>query len=277
MPEFLAISVGYRLARRSLCRAHGEVPRKPMETSMNRLTATLLSSAIIGGIAVAAHAQARPPLSPPGFSSNFDPAQLPETKGKVAQYTLTPRGDVDGLILEDGTEVQVSPRLSSALVYTVRPGDSVSIRGLRAKATPMVDAVTVTNDASGAVVGGTQPFGRQDVTGKVKATLHTPRGDIGGALLEDGTVVRLPPPEAQRLASLLAPGQTLVVRGFGVVNPLGHVVVAREIGASADKLTPIAGPRMHGWQGHDQHGPRGPRPGGAPGEAPAPGTMPPHH
>jgi hypothetical protein len=37
----------------------------------------------------------------------WDASQLPETKGIVKQYTLTPRGDVDGLILNDGTEVKL--------------------------------------------------------------------------------------------------------------------------------------------------------------------------
>ena len=41
--------------------------------------------------------------------SLWDSTQLPETRGVVKQYTLTPRGDVDGLILNDGTEVTLPP------------------------------------------------------------------------------------------------------------------------------------------------------------------------
>jgi hypothetical protein len=33
-----------------------------------------------------------------------DPDQFPAVHGKVAQYSLTPRGEVDGLILDDGTQ-----------------------------------------------------------------------------------------------------------------------------------------------------------------------------
>ena len=32
-----------------------------------------------------------------------DPDQFPAIQGKVSQYSLTPRGEVDGLILDDGT------------------------------------------------------------------------------------------------------------------------------------------------------------------------------
>src|ERR1700730_17525018 len=70
----------------------------------------------------------------------WDPSHLPETKGAVKQYTLTPRGDVDGLILDDGTEVKLPPHLSSQVVYAIRPGDAVTIRGLRARILPLVDA-----------------------------------------------------------------------------------------------------------------------------------------
>jgi len=62
--------------------------------------------------------------------SPWDASQLPETRGIIKQYTLTPRGDVDGLILNDGTEVTLPPHLTSQIVFAVRPGDAVTIRGL---------------------------------------------------------------------------------------------------------------------------------------------------
>ena len=44
------------------------------------------------------------------------PGEPTEVKGTVAQYSLTPRGAVDGLILLDGTEVLVPPHLTTQLV-----------------------------------------------------------------------------------------------------------------------------------------------------------------
>ena len=67
-------------------------------------------------------------------AATWDTSQLPETRGTVKQYTLTPRGDVDGLILNDGTEVKLPPHLTAQVVFAIRPGDEVSIRGLRARA-----------------------------------------------------------------------------------------------------------------------------------------------
>ena len=79
-----------------------------MQNDCSILIAALLATITLG-TAVAVYAQTT------GYV--WDPSQLPETKGTVKQYTLTPRGDVDGLILNDGTEVKLPPHLSSQVVY----------------------------------------------------------------------------------------------------------------------------------------------------------------
>ena len=209
----------------------------------------------------------------------YDPAQLPEVKGKVAQYLLTPHGVVDGFILADGTEVHLAPHLSTQLVFSVKPGDAVTIHGLKAKAAPLVLAASVTNDATGATVLGTAhgphaALAQIETTGRVKAQLHTPHGDVDGVLLDDGTIVRLPPPEAEKHAALLADGQTVFVRGFGYAGPLGKVVAAQALGADKDHTQPVAGPRPPGPGEHEhehewEHGRGGPG-GHGPDAPPAP-------
>lgn len=235
--------------------------------------ATLIAG--IGAGSIAALAQTSP----------YDAAQLPQTKGKVAQYLLNPMGMVDGLLLADGTEVQTSPRASTELVFAVRPGDAVTIHGLKARATPMVAAASVTNDATGATVqigaeprmrearmggehgkmhdrhmggqmGGMMELTQLDVTGVVKAVLHTPRGDAGGVVLADGTQIRLPPPEAKRLGDQLAVGKSIAVKGPGSKTLLGTVLIARQIGPDAQHLTDVQVP--HGRMG--DHRPAAPAP-----------------
>jgi hypothetical protein len=211
-------------------------------------------------------------------AATYDPSQLPAIQGKVADYSLTPRGDVDGLILADGTEVHLPPHLGTQLVYAVKPGDAVTIRGLKARAIPMVQAMSVKNDATGSTVTDNGAGGRHgerdaqqalSVTGRIKAQLHGPRGDLNGALLEDGTIVRLPPPEAQRQASTLAAGAPLTVQGDGFEGPLGRVIEARSVGPDATHLAQVAAPP------HPGHGHRPPPPGG-PGIAPSgPDALPP--
>jgi hypothetical protein len=221
---------------------------------VSHFRASLLTATVLLGLGGIAFAQ-RGPGGP-----IYDPVQLPETKGKVAQYSLTPRGDVDGLILADGTEVHTPPRLETQLVFAVHPGDSVTIHGLKARAVPMIAAMSVTNDASGVTVMGGPPMAMgtetSDVSGKVKAQLHAARGQLDGVLLEDGTIVRLPPPEARRLADTLAVGKPLFVRGIVVQSALGRVVAARELGTDQANLTAIAAPHF-GMGEHGMHGEHG--------------------
>lgn len=230
-----------------------------MRTRHILLAATLLAGGV--GAAVAQNA------------ATYDPNQLPAIQGKVAEYSLTSRGDVDGLILADGTEVHTPPHLGTQLVYAVKPGDAVTIRGLKARAIAMVQAMSVKNDATGATVTDTSAGGPPrprdaqqtlSATGRIKAQLHGPRGDLNGALLEDGTIIRLPPPEAQRLAPTLTVGAPVTVQGNGFEGPLGRVIEARSIGPDASHLTQVATPPQR--PGH-----RPPPPGGPDAPPPPPG------
>ena len=205
----------------------------------------LAAALLAGGVGAAVARNATP------NAATYDPNQLPAIQGKVAEYSLTPRGDVDGLILADGTEIHLPPYLGTQLVYAVKPGDTVTVHGLRARAIPMVQAASVKNDATGNTVidsGAGGPPGPPDAqqplsaTGRIKAPLHGPRGDLNGALLEDGTIIRLPPPEVPRLASLLTAGASVTVRGEGVEGPLGRVIEARSIGPDAGHLSQVAAP-----------------------------------
>ncbi len=258
-------------------------------------TALLAATLIAGGGAGLAAAQSG--------GSVYDASQLPSIKGKVAQYDLTPRGDVDGLILEDGTEVHFPPHLGTEIVAVVKPGDAVTVHGLKARALPLVQAMSVTADASGKTVqdnglpggpmggpmmGGSMMGGhgphhghppgpmmgegqKMTAQGTVKAQLHGPRGELNGVLLNDGTIVKLPPPEATRLGDEIKTGQTIYVEGNGFKNVLGTLVMARQIGPSADRLTEVKGPPMHWMHGH--HGSGGEQ--GEHGEPGGPDAAPP--
>jgi hypothetical protein len=178
-------------------------------------------------------------------------------RGEVQQFTLTPRGDIDGLILTDGTEVKTPPHLSTAMAFSIKPGDTVTIHGLHAAALPLMQAVSITDDATGRTVVDAEPprpgggagagpggstAGLTEIEGRVRITLHGPRGDVNGALLQDGTVLRLPPPEADRFAALLQPDRNLVAEGILLANPLGKVLEVRRIGASRDQLNEVQAP-----------------------------------
>src|SRR5262249_25493868 len=120
------------------------------------------SALLIGCAAVAlsarAPAQNASPPAPP-----YDPQQLPAEHGQLQQFTLTPRGDIDGMILTDGTEVNTPPHLSTEIAYSIKPGDTLIIHGLHAAALPLVQAVSISEAAPGRTViddGPPPPRGR---------------------------------------------------------------------------------------------------------------------
>ena len=176
--------------------------------------------------------------------------QLPVFNGKVAVYSLTARDEVDGLILEDGTEVRISPRLSSELTFAVKPGDAVTVHGLKANAAPLVQALSIANDASGAKITDTfQPTaepGRPVYTpprmfearGKIKMPLHAADGRVDGVLLEDGTIIRLAAGYTPPSADCLAAGKDIVATGTGISGVLGRVMETRSLALDTNTGAP---------------------------------------
>jgi hypothetical protein len=88
------------------------------------------------------------------------------------------------------------------------------------------------------------------VQGRVREPLYGPRGDINGALLDDGTQIHLPPDQASSLGQDLQAGRMLIAQGYGVAGAYGRSVDAQQIGENATQLVQV---------GPGPLGPRGPR------------------
>jgi hypothetical protein len=189
--------------------------------------------------------------------------------GTVQAFTLATDGTVCGVLLGDGTEIQVPRRLATALQGAVKAGDEVHVQGWRTPTPGVVDATALTDARTGHAVVASQgappapplatrsesaprppglpPPGAQEATlqGRVMRPLHAPDGALDGALLGDGTDLRLPPDAARRVANLLQPGNEIAVEGYAMQTPYGQVMAVQAIGGSPDTLTQIApGPAM---------------------------------
>ena len=213
------------------------------------LGATILAAGAIVDVGLAQPTPPRAPAqaAPPPPNRIYDLQQAQETRGTVQRFTLAPGGELDGFLLADGTQVHLPPHLSADLAAAVRPGDQVSVRGYRLAAAPLIVAATVADaetnqtvvDRGPPAVGVTPPpppmpgpaSGARQVTaaGKVQTPLYGPAGDLNGAVLEDGVTIRLPPPTANRFASLLTSGRTITLQGWALDTPYGRVIDAQEI------------------------------------------------
>jgi len=74
------------------------------------------------------------------------------------------------------------------------------------------------------------------VQGRVQRLLRRPAGDVDGALLDDGTVLRMPPHVAYQFATLLAPGQIVAAQGWGLNTAYGRVIDVQSVGRSLGQL-----------------------------------------
>ena len=208
----------------------------------------------------------------------IDPDHLPEITGIVDQLLVNKHGEADGFLLTDGEEVHVPPHLSARLLRDVLPGSQVKVRGVRPRGVRMVAAVAIDTPKGRILDDGPDArenddafekakHGPMTAQGIVKRSIHGPKGETRGAVLEDGRIIRLPPHEAERFSALLTKGAELSVAGEGATTSFGTVVEAREIGASAETMKAVGtkkpkhgpdhkGPKQDGKKHGPKHAPK---------------------
>jgi hypothetical protein len=179
----------------------------------------------------------------------LDPDYLPETRGTLERFIVNPEGDIDGLLLTDGTEVHTPPHLSPELSEALSPGRRVTVRGVKPRNGDIIIAVAV-RPGRGAPIVDEGPKHRRRKRGKparrqrkatmyggrIERLLHGPKCDVHGVLLADGSVVRFPPHVGEDYAELLIEGQELWARGHVIAIEQGEALVADALGCDASAL-----------------------------------------
>jgi hypothetical protein len=197
----------------------------------------------------------------------IDPESLPETTGTVELFVLNPHGEVDGFVMkgEKHTDILVHtpPHMEKQLIRHVKAGDKVSVHGVRPRGAALLAAVALTAKIGHQIVDEGPDHDREhphvddekmEADGEVRLSLFGPKGELRGALLTDGTVVRIGPKEAEHVAKLLKPGAALAVRGDGVETKHGRVIHAKDVGSDLDDLRPVKGPKHKQHKSHGREG-----------------------
>jgi hypothetical protein len=166
----------------------------------------------------------------------------PSVIGTVQQYLLNPHGEVDGLLLSDGTVVRFPPHMGIALVSSVKAGDAVTVVGFLGPTTPQgvaIKALTITtNSKTGHTLVDQPPVTRPlppdlrgltrtalTVSGTLSRFLANPHGEIDGLILSGGEQVKFPPHQGAFIVMALGrAGGAITVTGFGTKNAFGTVV-----------------------------------------------------
>jgi hypothetical protein len=125
-------------------------------------------------------------------------------------------------------------------------GDKVRVRGVKPRGADIVAAVLLISTTGVEILDeGPHHDGDKherphvekrpmDVMGEVRLSLYGPKGELRGALLTDGTSVRMPPHAAEALSSYLAPGAHIQVWGRGVKNRYGTSIEVDDIAELVD-------------------------------------------
>jgi hypothetical protein len=74
----------------------------------------------------------------------------------------------------------------------------------------------------------------------VQQVLHGPAGDVNGAFLDDGTILKLPPPMAWQASSILQQGQSITAQGWALSNSYGRVVDVQSVSADTTQMSQAA-------------------------------------
>jgi len=228
------------------------------------LYARLLVLLFAGVLVVSVETAVAFPLMSPGhdpashnrlsFQVLDDPPSLdqpPVADGIVDRYLLNPRGDVNGLLLRDGSQIPVTLRAAQELIKTVQAGDHVRVHGRRVADLPLVKPdviINVTDRTSFTVpyrldlpmppreVG--PPVNEMKATGTIQVLLYDPsKGVVNGVLLSDGTQVRLPPDVGEHFQTSLQQNMDVEVEGYGTSTPYGRTLEAIAIGRKGQPLT----------------------------------------
>jgi len=182
----------------------------------------------------------------------IDPDHLPETSGVVDRFLQNTKGEADGLILTDGTEIHFPPHMAGDVISALRPGGTVTVRGVRPRGVAMIAAVSVQPEDGTRIIDAgppphdehrkaarkEKPIGRtgMEAQGVLRQVLHGPKGETRGLLLEDGRAGRFPSHASETLADLLRPGSAIFMRGEGMMTEHGTVIAVAEIGTSTENL-----------------------------------------
>lgn len=155
-------------------------------------------------------------------------------RGTVESMTTAPKGEIDGAVLEDGTVLHWPPHLERRFSDVLQRGDRVTATGtmrrgregderLEVRRLTNVDTdTTAENDDRGRRPKrrkGPPPPPRpaeewKTVRGEVERLTTAPKGEIDGAVLEDGTLLHWPPHLERRFADVVTRGDRVEASGF---------------------------------------------------------------
>ena len=176
--------------------------------------------------------------------NDHDDAQArPEMRivdGQVRRMLVNPYGEADGLLLSNGTVVQVPSHMADRLTAAVRPGDRVTVQGLMRPAGQDIRLQSL-RTARGSTLA-VEPESFLQVPRWMRASPQTPisatgtiahvvagrHGEPRTLIFGDGTTAKLNK-AALRTSPGLQPGMTVALTGHGTATRYGRGIAVETI------------------------------------------------
>jgi hypothetical protein len=212
-----------------------------------------------------------------GFSSEGQsrpPRRGEETtvRGTVKRFTTAPKGEVDGLVLDDDSVIHWPPHLENRFTAIVKKGDRVEVTGWKEtnpEGVEQVEVRTLTNLRTKASRENDDapppkgPKGKKDkkdkkdrkdvgvsktVRGTVKRFTTAPKGEVDGLILNDDSVLHWPPHRESEFAKIAQKGDQIEATGRVETNPEGvrQLEVRTLTKVGANEQLPAPRPALRG-------------------------------
>jgi hypothetical protein len=119
-------------------------------TNIGLKKSLLIASASLALLGAPARAQA--PAAPPPPPAPAAAGQEADISGTVRAFTLTPVGEIEGIVLTNGMEIHVPPHLTEQVAAAVRPDEAVAVRGWNTGVANFIVATALTGQRGLSVV-----------------------------------------------------------------------------------------------------------------------------
>ena len=112
----------------------------------------IIPSVCLTFLVTPALAQTTTPPTPPPPPASMPWGQQMDITGTVRAFVLTPVGEIEGIILTNGTEIHVPPHLTEQVAAAVRPGELLAVRGWNVGVPNFLIATALTGQRGQSVV-----------------------------------------------------------------------------------------------------------------------------
>ncbi len=200
-------------------------------------------------------------MSHPTINTKYNEAE--EKRGFVQQFIMSPRGQVDGFILNDGTQINTPAQIGTQLTRLVKAKDEVIVRGyyendkvfkaeliknarthkvignlLSPPPAPLNDDMSQEMNSARTSVGANparinmrdrKGLKQLSAEGTVETKIYGPMGEVNGLVLSDGSVVRFGPDLVDQTTASPEIGDSIKVMGYGTKNSRGQAIEATSL------------------------------------------------